>query len=309
MAWQRLCRFFKFVWFHFCFTQKQMLCLEGLRSETDTDVNVFSAKLRTRSNVNVLIFLRNKRWLVSKEQLCDLTGCRGVIFCTTNSASDVMLSSELYFPNLSDMKLSKVSASFLSRSVMPMKFPACSMALRMISSRCSEANKCWESRKWGNKKMNGRLILQYTEEKYARKHFRGNVPVCWSPRIRCKSRPGNQRPPRNPPRSDSRRNTPLGWCAGQSGRCRLGSPQDTQASSSRSSGACSSCNAVSCTRKGISVEKIHLRTKTLLLFMTGVWTYPARYLSFGKLCSKSLQQQDKTCIWAAVQLHYCMKPN
>lgn len=80
--------------------------------------------------------------LASKKQRCDLTGCRGVIFCTTNSASDVMLSSELYFPNLSDMKLSKVSASFLSRSVMPMKFPACSMALRMISSRCSEANKC-----------------------------------------------------------------------------------------------------------------------------------------------------------------------
>lgn len=63
-----------------------------------------------------------------------------------------MLSSELYFPSLSDMKLSKVSASFRSRSVMPMKFPACSMALRMISSRCSEANKCWGSTKWGNKK-------------------------------------------------------------------------------------------------------------------------------------------------------------
>lgn len=72
------------------------------------------------------------------------SGCRGVIFCTTNSASDVMLSSELYFPNRSVMKFSKVRTSFLSRSVIPMKFPACSMALRMISSRCSEANKCWE---------------------------------------------------------------------------------------------------------------------------------------------------------------------
>lgn len=71
-----------------------------------------------------------------------LTRCRGVIFCTTNSASDVMLSSALYFPNRFVMKSSKVRGSFLSRSVMPMKFPACSMALRMISSRCSDANKC-----------------------------------------------------------------------------------------------------------------------------------------------------------------------
>lgn len=92
------------------------------------------------------VFSKNTK----KQQLCDLTWCRGVIFCTTNSASDVMLSSELYFPSLSDMKLSKVSASFRSRSVMPMKFPACSMELRMISSRCSEANKCWGSTKWGD---------------------------------------------------------------------------------------------------------------------------------------------------------------
>lgn len=132
-----------------------MFCLKGLWSETDTDVNLYLAKLRPRSIPlcsNVPQKLINKGYLkvgkdttnklASKEQLCDLTGCRGVIFCTTNSASDVMLSSELYFPNLSDMKLSKVSASFLSRNVMPIKFPACSMALRMISSRCSEANKC-----------------------------------------------------------------------------------------------------------------------------------------------------------------------
>lgn len=154
-----------------------------------------------------------------------------------------MLSSELYFPNLSDMKFSKVRASFRSRSVMPMKFPACSMALRMISSRCSEANKCWGRGEKGNKKMK-RRILRYAQENQCTRSFRADVPVCWSPRTRYRSHPGNQRPPRSPPHSDSRRNTPPGWCAGRSGRCRLASPLDSQASSSRSSGACSSCNAV-----------------------------------------------------------------
>lgn len=70
------------------------------------------------------------------------------------------------------------------------------------------------------------------------------IPVCWSPRKGCRIPPGNQRPRRSPLRYDSRRNTPPGWCAGRSGRCRLASPLNTQASLCRSSGACSSCNAV-----------------------------------------------------------------
>lgn len=206
-----------------------------------------------------------------------------------------MLSSELYFPSLSDMKLSKVSASFRSRSVMPMKFPACSMALRMISSRCSEANKCWGSTKWGTKKNEEINIAIHTGKSLcAHTHtLHGDAPVCWSLRTGCRSRPGNQRPPRNPPRSDSRRNTQPGWCAGRSGRCHLASPRDSQASLSRSSGACSSCNAVWRAREDISVRKDSLGLKNKQLFMMSVGTHPARYLSFWKLCSKSLWPQNK----------------
>lgn len=71
-----------------------------------------------------------------------LTEWRGEIFCTTNSAREVMDSSEPYFPSRSVTKSSKVSGSLRSRRVMPMKLPACSMALLMISSRCSDANRC-----------------------------------------------------------------------------------------------------------------------------------------------------------------------
>lgn len=116
----------------------------------------------------------------------------------------------------------------------------------------------------------GGLILQYTGKSLCARTLHGDAPVCWSLRTGCRSRPGNQRPPRNPPRSDSRRNTPPGWCAGRSGRCHLASPRDSQASLSRSSGACSSCNAVWRAREDISVRKDSLGLKNKQLFMTNV---------------------------------------
>lgn len=185
-----------------------------------------------------------------RERTNVLTGCRGVIFCTTNSASDVMLSSELYFPSLSVRTFSKVRASFRRRNVIPMKFPACSMALRMMSSRCSEANKCWRSSGDGNKEENlnrfsriwlsaGKKPDDSTETGTNSEH----IPVCWSPHTGCRTPPGNQRPRRSPPRYDNHRNTPPGWCAGRSDRCRQASPLNSQASSCHSSGACSSCTA------------------------------------------------------------------
>ncbi len=82
------------------------------------------------------------------ESWADLTAWRGVIFCTMNSVREVMHSSEPYFPRRSPRKPSKLSSSLRRRSVMPRKFPACSIALRMISSRCSDANTCWREREW-----------------------------------------------------------------------------------------------------------------------------------------------------------------
>lgn len=160
-----------------------------------------------------------------------LTRCRGVIFCTTNSASDVMLSSALYFPNRFVIKSSKVRGSFLSRSVMPMKFPACSMALRMISSRCSDANKCWERRQLT------KTSILLIKKQLERTKCCECTPACWSHHRGCRSPPGNRRSRRIPRHSDSRRNKLPGSCAGRSGRCRQASPPNSQISSCRSSGA------------------------------------------------------------------------
>lgn len=75
-------------------------------------------------------------------QHTDLTECLGDIFWTTNSAKDVIDSSVLYFPKRRFKYCSNSKGSFLIRSEIPMQLPACSIALLIISSLCSDANKC-----------------------------------------------------------------------------------------------------------------------------------------------------------------------
>lgn len=191
-----------------------------------------------------------------------------------------MLSSELYFPNLSVTKLSNVSASFRRRSMMPIKFPACSMAQRIMSSRCSEAKRCWRGKK--------KRILGIKSQDLLTFFFFFNctsIPACWSLHRGCKTLPGNRRPPQSPRHFDSHRSTPLCWCGDRSGRCLRGSPLSSQVSSCRSSGACSSCTAVGEIHVFQRTDMLRHAPDFNLFFST---TYPASYLPLWKLCSESL---------------------
>lgn len=95
------------------------------------------------------------------------------------------------------------------------------------------------------------------------KHYntRKRIPVCRSPHKGCRILPGSRKLRRSPRHFGSHRNTPLGWCTGRSGQCRLASLLNSQTSLCHSSDAYSSCNAVQ-----------HTHFKTFLCHYSGKYT-------------------------------------